>query len=156
MSLTFTLETPHEWAEFGRTAAKVVQGDGLRYPLKVEVKTHSPKAASAKLDAMMAMVRDICRFYYGSMTVPERIVEEHVEKLKTMVINGKDLWPKTDDTTPDYFTGEVLYAPVSRAKLNEAQIKGIMDWLSLYMVEHRIPSNDPRYRDAEQQYGAPA
>jgi|SRR5690348_5568290 len=71
-------------------------GDKFDYPIKVEVYQHQTRARKNKLDALMAMVRDICRHHYGSMTVPERIVEAQIETLKHMKVNGKDIVSDAD------------------------------------------------------------
>ena len=87
---------------------------------------------------VQAHLRDIARWRYGSMTVPERVFENVVDDFKK-----SEIWPKQGDPEPDYFTGELLYRPVSRTKLTQQQAQGIINWLVAYMGEHQIPSHAP-------------
>jgi len=105
----------------------------------------------SKLDAIMAHIRDICRHTYGSYQVPDWYVERTVQRFKEMRVNGKLIWPHDSTPVTDPWTGEILYKPISRAKLSPEQERGILDWLSLYMVENKIPSHDPRYEGAYEQ-----
>ena len=57
-----------------------------------------------------AHIRDIARHQYGALTVPERIFERVLDDFKKT-----DIWPRYSDPEPDYFTGEQLYRPKSRA-----------------------------------------
>jgi len=85
-----------------------------------------------------AHIRDIARHQYGALTVPERIFERVLDDFKKT-----DIWPRYSDPEPDYFTGEQLYRPKSRADLTDQEIRGIVNWLELWMHEKEIPSNRP-------------
>lgn len=98
-----------------------------------------------KNDALNAMLRDIARWRINCYDVPNQVFERCVDDFKR-----SEIWPKESDPEPDYMTGEVLYRPKSRRKLSPKEQDGIINWLGFYMREHAIPSNDPRYAEANQ------
>lgn len=117
-----------------------------REPTECVIQTYEPKAGPQRLRGLMARVRDIVRHKLGDMTVPEHRVEQVVDDLKAMTVNGAHLWPRESDSTPDHFTGEVLYRAKSRRDLTVQEIAGLIRWLDAYMAENNIPSNAPTER----------
>lgn len=105
------------------------------YPIRIEVKRDRPKRREDKNRLLNAHLRDIARHRYGGMTVPERVFEDCVDDFKR-----SEIWPKYSDPEPDYMTGEVLYRPKSRADLTDQEIRGIVDWLTIYMIDRKIQS----------------
>jgi hypothetical protein len=98
-----------------------------------------------------AHLRDIARFKFGGMEVPERVFQAVVDDFKRT-----DIWPRYSDAEPDTFTGEVLYRPKSRADLTQAEAVGIVAWLEHFMVERGIPSNAPKDHWTDNDEGYPA
>lgn len=110
------------------------------YPLRMEVKRENRKRKETKNRLLNGHLRDIARWRYGAMTVPEKVMERVVEDFKR-----SDVWPRYSDAEPDYLTGEVLYRPKSRADLTDMEVSGIVNWLSEYINERGIPIHAPEY-----------
>ena len=104
-------------------------------PIRIHVQKERPKRREDKNRLLNAHLRDIARHRYGGMTVPERVFEACVDDFKR-----SEIWPKYSDPEPDYMTGEVLYRPKSRADLTDQEVRGIVDWLTLWMIDRQIPS----------------
>ena len=107
-------------------------------PIRIHVQKERPKRREDKNRLLNAHLRDIARHRYGGMTVPERVMENVVEDFKR-----SDVWPRYSDPEPDYNTGEVLYRAKSRGDLNDAEVSGIVNWLSEYMNARGIQSYGP-------------
>lgn len=105
------------------------------YPIRIEVKREQKKRREDKNRLLNAHLRDIARHRYGGMTVPERVFEACVDDFKR-----SEVWPKYSNPEPDYATGEILYRPKSRADLTDQEVRGIVDWLTIYMIDRQIPS----------------
>jgi hypothetical protein len=108
------------------------------YPIRLEVKRENRKRGEDKNRLLNAHFRDIARWRYGAMTVPERVFEQVVEDFKR-----SDVWPRYSNPEPDYYTGEVRYLPKSRGDLSDQEVRGIVDWLAWYILEHQIPVHAP-------------
>lgn len=85
-----------------------------------------------------AHIRDIARWIYKDMKVPERVFEGVLYKLKLNVI-----WPRYSDPEPNEFTGETVYLPKSRRDLTSDELKRLVEWLEKFMAEHEVPSHAP-------------
>lgn len=107
-------------------------------PVRISVKRERKKRGEDKNRLLNAHLRDIARHHYGGMTVPERVMDNVVDDFKR-----SEIWPKYSDPEPDYNTGEVLYRPKSRADLTDQEVRGIVDWLAIYMMERHILSYGP-------------
>lgn len=107
-------------------------------PLMVSLDEAKKPISWRKNRELEAHLRDIARWRVGDMYVPERIFDNVVDDFKRT-----DIWPKESTPEPDTFTGELLYRPISRAKLTQIQAQGIVNWLEAYMHEHNIPSHAP-------------
>lgn len=107
-------------------------------PVRVTVAPFHERITETKNRALNAHLRDIARWRLGDMLVPDRVFDRVVEDFK-----ATDIWPHYDDPEPDYYTGEVLYRPKSRADLTDFEARNIVRWLEAYMQEHEIPSHAP-------------
>lgn len=119
-------------------AGKLLQLEDRHLPITIHIKRIVKRRGEDRNRMLNAHFRDIARFRYGSMTVPERVFEQVVEDFKR-----SDVWPRYSDPTPDYYTGESLYRPKSRADLTNQEVSGIVNWLTAYMLEREIPSHGP-------------
>jgi hypothetical protein len=100
--------------------------------------TKKLRRRESKNRELNAHIRDIGRHRYGAYTIPDRIFDAVLEDFKKT-----DIWPRYSDPEPDYFTGEQLYRPKSRAHLTDKEVGGIVNWLEHWMHEKEIPSNRP-------------
>lgn len=134
---TFIIRNEHDRAE--GVALVSALGFPGRYRLEL---TPVREARSMVLhDKLYAHLRDIARHRYGAMTAPDRVVEIVKEDFKRT-----DIWPRYSDPEPDTFTGEVLYRAKSVAHMDDAEKKGVIQWLEYYMGEKKIPSHAPTDR----------
>ena len=120
-----------------------------KLPIAVSIRKMRPLRDEDKNRLLNAHIRDIARHLHGNMTVPERLFERIVNDIKAMKVNGAHIWPRYSEPEPDTFTGEILYRPKSRSDLNNDEIRGIVNWLELYMAEKGITSHAPEERWSE-------
>lgn len=135
MTHRLTIHNTRELAEANRMLGE------QKLPLRLEfrqVRERNP----TRFDRMNALIRDIARHELGRMTVTEAEHERVVERWKQT-----NTWPRYDNPEPNYDTGEVMYLPKSRADLDDDQIKGICNWLDLYIDTHGVTRNDPQTRE---------
>ncbi len=132
--VSFIIRHEHDRAE------AVALISSLNFPGRYRLELRQVREARSKRlhDKLYAHLRDIARQRYGSMTVPDRVVENVKSDFKRT-----DVWPRYSDSEPDTFTGEVLYRPKSTADMSDAEKRGVIQWLEAYMLEHEIPSYAP-------------
>lgn len=107
-------------------------------PLTLIIKKYRKHHSNQQLKLLGAMLRDIARWKYVVDVVPEHLYNRVLEDFRRT-----DIWPSYDNPEPDVFTGEVLYRKKSRRDLNIDEIKGIVQWLEHFMVEHGVISHAP-------------
>lgn len=133
MSITLTLDKASQLAELPNLLDKI----GVRYPLKMTFR-RKLEPDGQRFKRMNALIRDICRHKHGRMTVTEREHEREVDRWKR-----SDAWPRYDDPEPNPDTGEVMYLPMSRADLDDDQLKGVCNWIQHYIDSNNIPQHGP-------------
>lgn len=119
-------------------AVKRLAALGEKLPLTLIIKKYRKHHSDQQLKLLGAMLRDIARWKYGRDVVPESLYERVVDDFKRT-----DIWPRYDTQEADVFTGEVLYRPKSRRDLSSDEIKGIVQWLEHFQVEHGVVSHAP-------------
>src|SRR5690242_10294585 len=102
-------------------ARKLLELEDRHLPISIHLKRIVKRRGEDKNRLLNAHLRDIARWRYGGMTVPEKVFERVVEDFK-----ASEVWPRYSDPEPDYFTGEVLYRPKSRADLSNQEVSGIV------------------------------
>lgn len=112
--------------------------DHYETPFTLTAKHVNFRRKESKNRLLNAHLRDIARWKYGEMTVPDRVFETVVDDFKRT-----DIWPRYDNPEPDVFTGEVLYRSKSRSDLTDEEIKGIVQWLEHFMSEKHVKSHAP-------------
>lgn len=117
-------------------AVKQLAALGEKLPLTLIIKKYHKHHSDQQLKLLGAMLRDIARWKYARDVVPESLYEKVVEDFKRT-----DIWPSYDDPEPDVFTGEVLYRKKSRRDLSSDEIKGIVQWLEAFQIEHDVISH---------------
>lgn len=135
MTMRFTIDNPQQLAD-------VVSAIGTeKFPMRVDLRQVRERDDN-RFKRMNALIRDIARHELGRMSISEKEHERVVDRWKRT-----DVWPKETDPTPDYHTGEVLYLPLSRADLDDDQLKGICQWLDHYIDNHGVVRHDPQTRE---------
>lgn len=119
-------------------AGKLLQLEERHLPVTFHLKRLVKRRGEDKNRLLNAHLRDIARWRYGAFTVPDRVFDRVVEDFK-----GSDVWPRYSDPEPDYYTGEVRYLPKSRADLTDQEISGIVNWLTVYIIDHKVPVHVP-------------
>ncbi|MDE2098368.1 MAG: hypothetical protein KGL39_14030 [Patescibacteria group bacterium] len=133
--ISLTLHTDRDVAEARRRLCEI---PAASLPLVLTLKKYRKHHTQAQLDMLGAHFRDIARWRYGKMTVPQRIYEQVVDDFRESKI-----WPSYSEPEPDVFTGEILYRKKSRRDLSGDEIKGIVQWLEAFMIERGIVSHAP-------------
>lgn len=94
--------------------------------------------AYRKLKRVKAHLYDIARWRSGMEIPPKRVFLQVCADFK-----HTEIWPHYSDPEPDYYTGEVLYRPKHTNDLTDKEEQGIINWLTWYFIENKIPSHAP-------------
>lgn len=119
------------------TAALLALPD-KQFPMVLSFCKYRKRHTEQQNRMLNAHIRDIARWIYKDMKVPERVFDDVLDDLKRNLI-----WPRYSEPEPDVFSGEVLYRSKSRRDLSSDELRHIVEWLEKFMAEEGVESHAP-------------